>query len=372
MGLWKFIRTVKRAAPMYQRRGIIPPYILEAIAKNASSEEERRSAQESLDTDMKVRQERAQALLNQPSEVGAGGTKNACGKVNRRIFDAKHGYKTPGSRVRKEGQPETGDDVVDETYANLELFYDFLCKAYQRNSVDNKGLTLEATVHYGKNYRNAFWESIGKRIVLGDGDGKYLQRFSQSTEIIGHEVTHGIIDHTARLYYRNQSGALSESIADVFGTLGKQFSRNQTATQADWLIGDTIFTNIVKGTALRSMKAPGTAFDDPDNKMKDPQPAHMNDYKKLPERSDFGGVHINSGIPNRAFYLASSAIGGYTWQSTGYIWYTTLCDVRLKPHFGFRRFARLTIQNAEKLFGNQSQQALAVQNAWNEVGVSLD
>ena len=112
------------------------------------------------------------------------------------------------------------------------------------------------------------------------------------------------------------------------------------------------------------MKAPGTAYND---KVlgKDPQPDHMSNYVNT--TSDNGGVHINSGIPNRAFYLAAVALGGNAWEKAGLIWYTTLCDARLSANAQFQDFANLTADNAGRLFGDVEQQAVI--NAWQQVGI---
>ena len=123
-------------------------------------------------------------------------------------------------------------------------------------------------------------------------------------------------EHTAGLLYRGQPGALNESISDVFGVLVKQFALGQTAAEADWLVGAELLLPGVQGRALRDMQHPGTAFDDP-NLGTDPQPAHMDDY--VVTDSDFGGVHINSGIPNRAFVIAALTIGGPAWEDAGRI-----------------------------------------------------
>src|SRR5690606_15305154 len=122
--------------------------------------------------------------------------------------------------------------------------------------------------------------------------------FTGSLSVIGHELTHGLIEYTAGLVYRDQSGALNESIADVFGALVEQHAAGQTADEASWLIGEGLFTDQVEGNALRSMAAPGTAYDD-DVLGKDPQPGHMDDFVET--NRDNGGVHLNSGIPNKAF-----------------------------------------------------------------------
>jgi Zn-dependent metalloprotease len=156
-----------------------------------------------------------------------------------------------------------------------------------------------------------------------------------------------------------------ESFSDVFGSLVKQWVKKQTAQEADWIIGEGIFTDKVNGVGIRSMKAPGTAYDDP-VLGKDPQPAHMND--KYTGFEDNGGVHINSGIPNYAFYLAATEIGGYAWEKAGKIWYIALRD-RLRTRTNFKRAANIIIQVAGELYGQGSQEQNAVQNAWQKVGV---
>ena len=217
------------------------------------------------------------------------------------------------------------DVAVNEAYDGLGATYDFFSKAYGRDSIDDAGLALDASVHFGKDYDNAFWD--GKQMVFGDGDGVYFNRFTVSLDVIGHELTHGVTEDEAGLIYSNQSGALNESISDVFGVLVKQYALKQKAADADWLIGATLLTKKVKGVALRSMKAPGTAYDDP-VLGKDPQPAHMKGYVQTME--DNGGVHINSGIPNNAFYRLAVALGGFAWEKAGRIWYEALRDPRLR------------------------------------------
>ena len=219
----------------------------------------------------------------------------SAGEKRRTIFDARHKKKLPGKLVRGEGAAPTGDPAADEAYDGAGATYDFYWNVYKRNSVDNNGMRLDSTVHYGEDYDNAFWN--GKQMVYGDGDGEIFNRFTKSIDVIGHELTHGVTQYTANLEYSEQSGALNESFSDVFGSLVKQNSLKQSATQADWLIGAGLFTANVRGQALRSMKAPGTAYDDPQIG-KDPQPDHMSKYVNT--SSDNGGVHINSGIPNHA------------------------------------------------------------------------
>jgi Zn-dependent metalloprotease len=185
--------------------------------------------------------------------------------------------------------------------------------------------------------------------------------------VIGHELAHGVTEDETGLVYMFQPGALNESISDVFGSLIKQRAAGQTASEADWLIGAGLFTNAVNGRALRSMKAPGTAYDDPIIG-KDPQPAHMKDYVNT--QQDNGGVHINSGIPNRAFYQAAVDLGGFAWEKAGRIWYETLRDSALRNNTGFTRFANLTVSTATRLYGPDSTVPAIVADAWKTVGIT--
>lgn len=157
-------------------------------------------------------------------------------------------------------------------------------------------------------------------------------------------------------------------MSDVFGALVEQHVENQTAAQASWLIGEGLFTPKVQGQALRSMKAPGTAYDD-DVLGKDPQPDSMDSYVRT--SADNGGVHINSGIPNRAFYLVADALGGYAWEAPGRIWYETLTNGSLPPSATFSVFARATVRAATDLFGSGSTEHDAVGAAWETVKVKL-
>ena len=272
----------------------------------------------------------------------------------------------PGSLVRAEGAAAVSDIGANEAYDGLGATWNFYWDAYRRNSIDGAGLPLDGTVHYGEDYDNAFWD--GERMVFGDGDGQVFRRFTSSLSVIGHELTHGVTQFTANLEYQGQSGALNESISDVFGVLVDQHSQGQTVETASWLVGPELFTDEVQGEALRSMKAPGTAYDD-DVLGKDPQPAHMSEYVET--RDDSGGVHLNSGIPNRAFYLASADIGGKAWEGAGQIWYDTITSGRLSPRSDFAAFASETSASAITRFGTESTEATAVATAWKTVGVEV-
>jgi Zn-dependent metalloprotease len=285
------------------------------------------------------------------------------GNKQRTIYTANNTQRVPGNRVRSEGDPATGDPAVDEAYDYMGNTYDFYWEVFDRNSIDDRGMPLHGTVHFDKDYDNAFWD--GQRMIYGDGDGQQFERFTKSVDVIGHELTHGVTQDEAGLIYFGQTGALNESISDVFGSLVKQYVNNQKADKADWLIGQGLFTPGVQGQGIRSMKAPGTAYDDP-VLGKDPQPAHMRDYVK--GLSDNGGVHTNSGIPNHAFYLAAVKIGGYAWESAGQIWYDTLQSPLLRKSAKFSNFAKLTVNTALRLFPG-GVEAQAVRESWAEVGI---
>jgi Zn-dependent metalloprotease len=288
------------------------------------------------------------------------------GGKRRTIYDAHHEEDLPGVLVRGEGTQSTTDPAVNEAYEAAGVTYDFYKTVLDRNSIDDRGMRLDSTVHFGTDYDNAFWN--GQQMVYGDGDGQIFQRFTKCIDVIGHELTHGVTQYEAGLAYRNQPGALNESMSDVFGSLVKQYALKQTADKADWLIGEGLFTPNVKGVALRSMKAPGTAYDDP-MIGKDPQPAHMKDYRHMTQ--DNGGVHINSGIPNHAFFVVAMEMGGYAWEKAGKIWYVTLRD-RLRSSSSFQRAANLTFHVAGELFGTGSHEQQAVRKGWTEVGINAE
>lgn len=343
---------------------ILPPHVLVSIASNGSSGQ-RDMAIETLHAGAATRAQRQTMMeLNQASLTGAVAGAVSGGK-NRTIYDAKNGSSLPGTTVRQEGDPPSSDVAVNEAYDGSGATYDLYKDVYGRDSIDDNGLPLDSTVHYKTNYDNAFWN--GSQMVYGDGDGDLFNRFTIAIDVMGHELTHGVTQYEAKLVYSFQPGALNESMSDVFGSLVKQHSLNQTADQADWLIGEGLLTSNVNGVALRSMKAPGTAYDDP-VLGKDPQPAHMKDYVNT--ISDNGGVHINSGIPNHAFYVTATQIGGSAWEKAGQIWYVTLRD-KLTSNSNFQDCANLTYQTATDQFGDGSLEQQAVKAGWAAVGIDI-
>lgn len=333
---------------------IVPPHILEHIIKRGNAEHVRWALRTLTLSSRFVG--RREVLGTLPGLMSAG-TKR------RTVYDASNQQGLPGVLVRGEGDPPTGDVGVNEAYDGAGATYDFYHQVFNRNSVDDHGLRLDSTVHYGQQYDNAFWN--GSQMVYGDGDGQIFNRFTISIDVIGHELTHGVTQYTAALEYHDQPGALNESFSDVFGSMIKQLNRNEDANTADWLIGQGLLKPAIKGRALRDMCNPGTAYDDP-LIGPDPQPADMAHYVQT--QDDNGGVHINSGIPNRAFCLAAKAAGGNSWQTVGPVWYEVLTK-RLSPTASFADAATATVEVAAAMGGTGSTLHMAVQNAWITVGV---
>lgn len=346
---------------------ILPPAVLTRMAEEGD-EEDRRVAANTLAASASMRSRRS--IVGEV--VRSVGLANVAflgppPGENRTVFDMENRGSSfmPGTKKRGEGDPPSDDDAVNQAYDAADQTYDFYKEVLKRNSVNGEGMDLVSSVHYGRDFDNAFWQ--GSQMVYGDGSGRFLAKGKLiEISVVAHEMTHGVTQFTAGLRYSKQSGALNESMSDVFGSLVKQRTLEQTADQADWLIGEGILGPSMKGTALRSMKAPGTAFEGDD------QPGHMNGYLDLPDdndpANDNGGVHSNSGIPNHAFYLVATELGGHAWERAGLIWYDTLTK-KLKPTSDFSAAAKATIASAGELFKAGGDEEQAVKSAWEQVGV---
>lgn len=339
--------------------GIIPSYLLARLAESGRFPGAAAAARQTLMAGRPAFRARLDLSIDENGDLVA----QLSDAPNRTISDAANTQKLPGVVVRGEDDAPVDDAAVNEAFDGLGATFEMLLSAFARNSLDDAGAPLYATVHYGVDYDNAFWD--GERMVFGDGDGEVFTGFTRSTTVIGHELAHGVVQHTANLEYQGQPGALNESIADVFGALAEQYLKGQSAAEASWLIGAEIFTEAVQGVALRSMLRPGTAYDD-DELGKDPQPDHMSGYVRTTE--DNGGVHINSGIPNRAFALFATDLGGNAWETAGTVWYRTLTG-RLSSTATFAQFAAATVAAASAL-GDDVEQA--ARRAWTTVGVLGD
>jgi Zn-dependent metalloprotease len=336
--------------------GFIPPYLLRRIAA-ADRGRKSTACQRTLHIDEQMRGRRALA-------GGATAPRRATTDGAWVIHDAGNTEQLPGDVARTEEDPVTGDAAVDESYDWSDQTILLYQSVFGRRSLDDRGTTLSVTVHYGRDYDNAFWD--GTQLVFGDGDRRIFDRFTKPVDVFAHEFTHGVTQYSAGLTYFGQPGALNESMSDVFGSMVKQYVLDQTAQNADWLIGEDIFLPGVRARGLRSMLEPGTAYDDP-VLGKDPQVSSMADYVDTDE--DNGGVHINSGIPNRAFAWLASQLGGRSWDRAGQIWYATLTSGEVRSGTGFAGFARATVGTADRLYADDPLIAEQVRQAWRTVGV---
>jgi Zn-dependent metalloprotease len=337
---------------------IVPPDVLERLARDKSlSEAERRALLDTLRFEKEWRRQRQANIRASAARTllaSAAPANGAAGPPSFLVYDCAHGTSLPGKPVAAPGADATSRNVFATTTAVAEFYQG----VFGRNSVDNAGMSLLSSIHFSVNYNNAFWN--GSQMTYGDGDGRIFVDFSRGNDVIGHELTHGVTQYTARLGYTNEAGGLNESMSDVFGSMFRQWQANQSAAEADWLIGAGIMgpAAIAKGyTCLRDMAKPGAKH------CLAPQPAHFSKYQPGMD------PHYSSGIPNCAFYKAATAIGGRSWEKAGKIWYDALTAFPASPSLKMSAFANRTRSLAAKLFSADPIVANAVDSAWKAVGL---
>ncbi|CAF9935807.1 MAG: hypothetical protein HETSPECPRED_009905 [Heterodermia speciosa] len=269
--------------------------------------------------------------------------------TSRTVCDFNHAldeYILPGIAVRANSSKESPDKTVNQAYDNVGQVLKFYKEKLGLESFDNENTAIVSSVHFGKDYVNAYGND-------------FIYNFAASVDVIAHEISHALTDNLCPLEYSGQSGALNEHLSDVLAVIVGQMVKNQTAEQANWLIGEDCLFPTVRGVALRSLKAPGTAYDDPR------LVSNAKDFRVAEE--DNGGVHTYSGIPNKAFYLTAMALGGSTWGTAGRIWWSAMRSGRIPLKCSFQQFADLTIQCATTELGHDA--AKLVRRAWDDVGV---
>lgn len=350
---------------------IIPPYIHEHLARSPY-QQVRDRAIAALRTGDVIHAVRA-VVIPQRRFTAFLSPGTALRRKLREVYDAQQSDQLPGSLVRAEGQPPHTDQAVNEAYDFSGETFDFYEQVFGRNSLDDAGLRLLSSIHVaevdlGGNLipmNNGFWN--GQQLAYGDGDGIVFQRFTRGLDVVAHELTHGVQSFTSNLLYRGQSGALNEHLSDVFGVLVRQWKLGQSVADADWVIGAEVLVPAATRRGLRDMERPGTAYQNDPDLGSDPQPAHMNNL--YTGSRDWGGVHLNSGIPNRAFVLAAQALGGNAWEEPGRIWYNTMLSVT--PNTQFSDFAQATVNAAVNQYGRGSTQESGVRKAWQQVGIPV-
>jgi len=333
---------------MCHRCTILPRRILENLEKETHAQ--------FLTTDLsdRFRVKRSEALLRVSGPDGF-----PPGNADRWVYDSQHTETQRQKLVRGEGQPATRDKDVNTVYEHAGFIRRYFEEVLRWNSLDNQGMDLIFNVHLGVGYNNAFWD--GDDMSFGDGDGKYFRGFARAIDVTAHEMTHGVVQYTAKLNYNGQPGALNEHFADVFGTVIKQLHKKQNEHTGDWLLGNEIMGPALEGHAIRSLKAPGDTVIP-----LDPQPAHMLDYYTGEE--DYHGVHINSGIPNKAFYLVAMQVGTF---AAGRLWFEAL--KKLHGNSGFRDLYSALSESIPALAGSGHLPPSAsqeVDKAFAEVGIA--
>jgi Zn-dependent metalloprotease len=281
---------------------------------------------------------------------------HSAGGLRRQVFDGAEAQTLPGKPARSEGEPPVADDDVNAAYDNLKLISDFIAEVLGRDISAEVGGTIVASVHYGKNFNNAFWN--GQQIVMGDGDGSIFRKGGfVELSVMAHELGHAL---AKQLTYEGQSGAINQSFSNIIGTLVLQWRDKQTVERANWTVGAGIFS-APGAKALLSLKDPGSAYNAPDLGQ-DPQVGTMSKYD---DNKDF---HINSGIPNHAFYELARRLGGYAWDKPLKIWYESVRNLRSDATF--QDLANATVAAAKRLYGASSQERKYVIDSWAAVEIA--
>src|SRR5215510_2342881 len=320
---------------------IVPKAALERFARDRSlPAEQRKNFADTIKIDAEFRRLRTQAnrLTRVASLMAAAPAAAAVAPAPAiTVFNCNHGQTLPGAQILN---PATSSDATAKhVFAETSSVAAFYSQVFGRNSVDGMGMTLISSIHYGVSYNNAFWN--GMQMTYGDGDGMIFVDFSKGNDVIGHELTHGVTQHSLGLNYTNEAGGLNESLSDCFGSMFRQWEANQNVNQADWLIGKEIMGPgaLSHGfTCLRDMSNPAAAH------CLAPQPTKFSQYRPGMD------PHESSGIPNLAFYTAAKAIGGRSWEKAGKIWYQALTGFAPSPNMKMQVFADRTRTLAGSLF----------------------
>lgn len=349
---------------------IIPRRLIKKIAEN-SPNEKYRAFYSSIIVDTKEREFRAKRKKIQ-QDLKKGILPKNLDRVHTHrltVYDNKMRWEYYKGKIYEDfAEKELSSDRIPKRLftKDLEKIRHFFHDLLKRESFDNQNARIESFLKYGNNYVNAYFD--GEYLVFGTGDNYYFNDFSKDYTVVAHELGHAVTQYESNLDYENQSGALNESMSDVFAICALQKKQNYDVNQSDWIIGPKVFTTKVNARGLRSFKNE-PAYDDPVLGGKDDQPKFMSDYQNLPndENGDYGGVHINSGIPNHAFYLFNQKLGGRTWDNGSLqIWYNTnLKSTGLPNNSTFKQFAQKTLEVADNL----QKDTAKLEFAWKEVGI---
>jgi Zn-dependent metalloprotease len=337
---------------------IIPPDVLDRLSKNKKLPQLARKAFKDA-FDFEIHWRKLRSLQSKTTAVALQSLSTAAplkATTAITVYDCAGGTALPGSPAMR--PTSSSDATTKRAFDETTAVADFYRRVFGRNSLDKHGMTLQSSVHYGVNYNNAFWNGV--QMTYGDGDGSIFTDFTLSNDVIGHELAHGVTQHSARLNYTNEAGGLNESISDVFGSMFRQWRAGQTAAKADWLIGRDIMGPAATAqgfTCLRDLAKPAAKH------CLAPQPKH---FSELTTGMD---PHYSSGVPNLAFYKAAKKIGGKSWETVGQIWYRALTGYASSPNLKMKTFANRTRKLAKSMFPDKAAVYAAVDKAWIDVGL---
>lgn len=287
--------------------------------------------------------------------------------LQRSVFTAGGQTFLPGKLLRDEDDPPTHDALADQGYDNIGVALRFFKTVFGRDSIDGRGMRVDASVHYGYQFANAMW--TGEQMIIGDGDGRSVRDLAGSLGIIAHEFAHGISQHLVKgglgvvqvsgapPTLKGEAGALNESFSDVMASMIKQWHAGQDVHAADWLLGEDILAPHV-GRAIRSLKDPGNT------KHTWKQDDQIKDYRRFKSTQE---AHTASGVANHAFYQAATQLGGHSWETLGAVWYKGFDKLRARATF--LDAAHATVSVAATLHGAGSATHKAVKAGWKKVNV---
>lgn len=337
---------------------IVPNDVLERLAGDKKlSAELRQAARNSARLSAGLRALRSESgLLTQIAQQTGAHLVELAAAPKVTVYDCRNSQTLPGAPVA--GAKTSKDATAKRAAVETTAVAKFYKTVFGRNSIDNAGMTMMSSIHFGRNYNNAMWN--GTQMVYGDGDGKLFVDFTKGNDVIGHELTHGVTQHSLQLGYSGDAGGLNESMSDCFGSMFRQWQAGQDAASADWLIGADIMgpTARAKGyKALRNMARPD------DKAALAPQPSR---YRQLTPGMD---PHYTSGPPNLAFCTACKTLGGKSWEKIGQLWYAALTSSGAHPQMTMPQFAARTRQLAAQQFPALPAVAAAVDTGWKQVGL---
>ncbi len=337
---------------------LLPPHITEALSKRANS------SGSALLTHINTQGIRANRTLLSAKKPTIEDVKLEKATINRRIYSAEGSELLPGQLVWKEGDPAPKQIQVKEVAEHQQIIFDCLREVFDFSGIDGRGSTAIAIVNYGDGYVNACWN--GAALLYGNGNGQEFGRFTSSLSVTAHETGHGIQESRNSLGYLGQNGAINEHLSDVIAVVVDQWSQNQTVSEGTWLVGAEIFNPWMRSLEVRAVRDfanPGFAYDSEILGGRDPQVAHMN--MLYTGSRDGGGLHINSGILNLAFFNSAIELGGYIWESgVAHVWWQAMQG--LSEEVKFKDFAeklRSIAQSRNKLVNK------AVSDGLKDVGL---